>query len=64
MVNEMLIGALTIIGGIVTKQIFGRQDRMETQISDLMQLASSVAVSLERLEKTTDVILEHILSKK
>jgi hypothetical protein len=59
----MLIGAVTVVGGLLTKRIFGRQERLEDRIFALEKIVVTKQ-DLEPLERTTEMILTHILNNK
>lgn len=61
--NEMLIGGITLVGGFLTKRIFNRQDQLEEKIHALEKLVVTKE-DLEPLERTTNIILEHIINRK
>ena len=61
--NEMLIGGITLVGGFLTKRIFNRQDQLEEKIHALEKLVVTKE-DLEPLERTTNIILEHINNRK
>ena len=61
--NEMLIGGITLVGGFLTKRIFSRQDQLEEKIHALEKLVVTKE-DLEPLERTTNIILEHIINRK
>jgi len=61
--NEMLIGALAVVGGFLTKRIFNNHDALSDRITALEKTVVKKA-DLEPLERTTDMILTHILNSK
>ena len=61
--NEMLIGGITLVGGVLTKRSFNRQDQLEEKIHALEKLVVTKE-DLEPLERTTNIILEHIINRK
>ena len=61
--NEMLIGALAVVGGFLTKRIFSNHDALSDRITALEKTVVKKA-DLEPLERTTDMILTHILNSK
>ena len=61
--NEMLIGALALIGGFVTKRLFTNHDTLSDRISALEKTVVRKE-DLEPLERATDMILTHILNSK
>jgi len=61
--NEMLIGTLTLVGGFLTKRIFSDNDALSDRIAALEKTVCTKQ-DLEPLERTTDMILTHILNKK
>jgi hypothetical protein len=61
--NEMLIGAMAVVGGFITKRIFSNHDALSDRITALEKTVVKKA-DLEPLERTTDMILTHILNSK
>ena len=62
-VNEMLIGALALIGGFVTKRVFSNNDALANRIAALEKVVVTKS-DLEPIERNVDIILTHILNKK
>jgi len=62
-VNEMLIGALALIGGFVTKRVFSNNDALANRITALEKVVVTKS-DLEPIERNVDIILTHILNKK
>ena len=61
-INEMLFGVVAVVGGFLTKRIFNRQDKLEERISALEKVVVTKQ-DLESLERTTNIILEHIINR-
>ena len=61
--NEMLIGALAVVGGFLTKRIYSNHDALSDRITALEKVVVKKE-DLEPLERTTDTILTHILNRK
>jgi|TARA_R100001244_G_scaffold37190_1_gene33889 hypothetical protein len=61
--NEMLIGALAVVGGFLTKRIYSNHDALSDRITALEKVVVKKE-DLEPLERTTDMILTHILNRK
>jgi hypothetical protein len=61
--NEMLIGAMAVVGGFLTKRIFNNHDALSDRIAALEKTVVTKA-DLEPLERATDMILTHILNSK
>jgi hypothetical protein len=61
--NEMLIGALALVGGFITKRVFNNHDALSDRIAALEKTVVKKE-DLEPLERTTDMILTHILNSK
>ena len=61
--NEMLIGALALVGGFITKRVFNNHDALSDRITALEKVVVKKA-DLEPLERTTDMILTHIINSK
>ena len=61
--NEMLIGALAVVGGFLTKRIYSNHDALSDRITALEKVVVKKE-DLEPLERTMDMILTHILNRK
>ena len=61
--NEILIGAVAVVGGFLTKRIFSNHDALSDRITALEKTVVKKA-DLDTLERTTDMILTHILNSK
>ena len=61
--NEILIGAMAVVGGFLTKRIYSNHDALSDRISALEKTVVK-KIDLEPLERTTDMILTHILNSK
>ena len=61
--NEMLIGAMAVVGGFLTKRIYSNHDALSDRITALEKTVVK-KIDLEPLERTTDMILPHILNSK
>ena len=61
--NEMLIGAMAVVGGFLTKRIYSNHDALSDRITALEKTVVK-KIDLEPLERTTDMILTHILNSK
>ncbi len=61
--NEMLIGALALVGGFITKRVFNNHDALSDRITALEKVVVKKE-DLEPLERTTDMILTHIINSK
>ena len=61
--NEMLIGAMAVVGGFLTKRIYSNHDALSDRITAL-EITGVKKIDLEPLERTTDMILTHILNSK
>ena len=61
--NEMLIGALALVGGFITKRVFNNHDALSDRIAALEKVVVKKE-DLEPLERTTDMILTHIIDRK
>ena len=62
-VNEMLIGALALIGGFVTKRVFSNNDALANRIAALEKVVVTKS-DLEPIQRNIDTILSHLLNKK
>ena len=61
-INEVLLGAVAVVGGFLTRWVFNRQDKLEDRISALEKVVCTKQ-DLESLERTTNIILEHIINR-
>ena len=61
--NEMLIGALALVGGFITKRIFNNHDALSDRIIALEKVFVTKD-DLAPLERNVDIILTHVLNKK
>lgn len=62
-INELLIGTLAVIGGFLTKRIFSNHDSLSDRITALEKTVVTKE-DLERLERTSEMILSNLLNKK
>mgnify|MGYP003151420810 CR=1 FL=1 len=62
-INEMLIGALAVVGGFLTKRIFNNHDALSDRISALEHIVVTKD-DLYSIERNIDIILVHILNAK
>ena len=65
-ISEMLAGGLAIAMGVLTRRIYSRQDRLEERIDALEKVVvskESLRDALEPLERSSDMILTHILNR-
>ncbi len=62
-ISEMLAGGLAIVMGVLTKRIYSRQDQIEARVHALEKLVLTKE-DLEPLQKTVNIILEHIINSK
>ena len=66
-INEMLIGALAIVGGFVTKRIFSNNDALSDRITALEKTVvtkKDLCRALDPIERNVDMILTNLLNKK
>jgi len=61
--NEMLIGALALVGGFITKRVFNNHDALSDRIIALEKVVVTKD-DLAPLERNVDIILTHVLNKK
>ena len=61
-INEYLLGTIAVVGGFFTKQVLGRQSKVEDRVSALEKVVVTKQ-DLESLERTTNIILEHIINR-
>tara|TARA_R100001594_G_scaffold63534_1_gene97905 strand:+ start:34 stop:237 length:204 start_codon:yes stop_codon:yes gene_type:complete len=62
-INEYLLGVVAVAGGFFTKQVLGRQSKVEDRVAALEQVVVTKQ-DLEPLQKTTNIILEHLINQK
>jgi len=61
--NEMLLGFLAIVGGVLAKRIYSNQDALADRISAL-EKTIVIKEDLDPIERNIDIILTHILNTK
>ena len=61
--NEMLIGALAIVGGVVTKRVFRNQDALNDRLSHLEERIATKD-DIHAINDNIALILSHLLDKK
>jgi len=60
--NEMLIGALAVVGGFVTKRVFNNHDSLSNRISALEKTVVTKE-DLIHIERNVEMILTHLINK-
>mgnify|MGYP003143205430 CR=1 FL=1 len=61
--NEILLGGMAVVGGFLTRRIYQNYDALDKRISYLERTVVKKN-DLEPIERTTDMILTHILNEK
>ncbi len=60
--NEMLIGALAVVGGFVTKRVFNNHDSLSNRVADIEKnLLTKEDIS--HLERNMEMIVSHLIKK-
>lgn len=60
--NEMLIGALAVVGGFVTKRVFNNHDSLSDRVADIEKnLLTKEDIS--HLERNMQMIVSHLIKK-
>ena len=60
--NEMLIGALAVVGGFVTKRVFNNHDSLSDRITALEKTVVTKD-DLIHIERNVEMILTHLINK-
>ena len=61
--NELILGTLAVVGGILTNRIFKNQDSLQERIAALEKTVV-IKEDLSPIERNIDIILPHILDTK
>ena len=61
--NEMLIGALALVGGFITKRIFSNHDALTERIAALEKVVITKE-DLAPIERNVEMIVEHLINLK
>ena len=61
--NELILGTLAVVGGILTNRIFKNQDSLQERIAALEKTVV-IKEDLSPIERNIDIILTHILDQK
>lgn len=60
--NEMLIGALAVVGGFVTKRVFNSHDKLSDRVANIEKnLLTKEDIS--HLERNVEMIVSHLIKK-
>ena len=60
--NEMLIGALAVVGGFITKRVFNNHDSLSNRVADIEKnLLTKEDIS--HLERNIEMIVSHLIKK-
>jgi len=60
--NEMLIGALAVVGGFITKRVFNNHDALSDRVADIEKnLLTKEDIS--HLERNVEMIVSHLIKK-
>ena len=60
--NEMLIGALALVGGFITKRVFNNHDNLSDRITALEKTVVTKE-DLIHIERNVEMILTHLINK-
>ena len=60
--NEMLIGALALVGGFITKRVFNNHDTLSDRVTALEKVVLTKE-DLNGLERNVDMIVTHLITK-
>ena len=60
--NEMLIGALAIVGGFITKRVFNNHDILSDRITALEKTVVTKE-DLNTIERNVEMIVTHLINK-
>ena len=60
--NEMLIGALAIVGGFITKRVFNNHDSLSDRITALEKTVVTKE-DLHTIERNVEMIVTHLINK-
>lgn len=61
--NEMLIGAVALIGGFITKRVFNNHDALSDRITALEKTVVTKE-DLIHIERNVEMIVSHLINKK
>ena len=61
--NEMIVGTLAVVGGILTNRIFKNQDSLRERV-DALEKTIVTKQDLSPIERNIHIILTHILDQK
>ena len=60
--NEMLIGALAVVGGFITKRVFNNHDSLSERVANIEKdLLTKEDIS--HLERNGEMIVSHLIKK-
>lgn len=60
--NEMLIGALAVVGGFITKRVFNNHDSLSERVANIEKdLLTKEDIS--HLERNVEMIVSHLIKK-
>ena len=60
--NEMLIGALAVVGGFITKRVFNYHDSLSERVANIEKdLLTKEDIS--HLERNVEMIVSHLIKK-
>ena len=60
--NEMLIGALALVGGFITKRVFNNHDSLSDRITALEKTVVTKE-DLNTIERNVEMIVTHLINK-
>jgi len=60
--NEMLIGSLALLGGLITKRVFNNHDTLSERITALEKVVLTKE-DINGLERDVSMIVTHLITK-
>jgi hypothetical protein len=60
--NEMLIGSLAVLGGLITKRVFNNHDTLSERVTALEKVVLTKE-DLNTIERNVEMIVSHLITK-
>ena len=60
--NEMLIGSLALLGGLITKRVFNNHDTLSERVTALEKVVLTKE-DISGLERDVSMIVTHLITK-
>ena len=60
--NEMLIGSLAVLGGLITKRVFNNHDTLSERVTALEKVVLTKE-DISGLERDVSMIVTHLITK-